>query len=150
MTKKAIATLFAALISATLCVGAIAATCEKITEADIKDVQDLPLKPEEILALPSESKSAKGVLYKFEMWMEVNLPRKSSDDKYQKDLAKLKAKHGKKGTVPFRFTADIEVKEPKDSKYKRYTKGDTWIYIIDSEKKIVYKKKEGNGKLCPS
>ncbi len=150
---KVISTLFAALLCSAICGSACAATYtyEKITEDDIKDVQGLPLKTEEILALQTEGESAKKVSYKFEMWMMVDLPRKSDNvEKYQKELDKLKAKHEKKGTVPFRFQAEIEAKEPKDSKYKQSYRGDTWIYVINADKKVVYKKKEGNGKLCPS
>jgi len=131
---------------------AIAPSKKPVTAEQLQDYKTpLPWKPEDIVAFPTTAESKDGT-FKFSSFVVLDQPPKDKDaDKTAKALEKFKAKYDKKGTVPFKVMASIELIQKKDNKKVRYLKGKSEIYVLsDADKKVSLKDKVDNAKLCPT
>ncbi len=142
----------AVFVLAGLIFGDMMLTKKTVAVEQLQDYKSLlPWKPEDIAAFQKNAESKDGTL-KFDSYAVVDTPPKQKDaDKTAKELEKYKAKYEKKGTVPFKVMADIELIQKKDNKKVRYLKGKSDIYILsETDKKVTLKDKVDNAKLCPT
>ncbi|MFA6290490.1 MAG: hypothetical protein WC637_01840 [Victivallales bacterium] len=132
--------------------GAIALTGKSVTAEQLQDYKTLlPWKPDEVAAFQTNAESKDGALI-FKSYVVLDQPPKDKDAaKTAKELEKFKAKYAKKGTVPFKVMANIELVQKKDKKKVRLLKGKTEIYVLnEAGKKVSLKEKVDNAKLCPT
>lgn len=111
----------------------------------------IPWKPEDVVAFPKTADIKEGSL-KYESSVAVDIPPKDKDaDKTARELEKFRVKYTKKGTVPFKIMASIELTQKKDNKKVKFTKGKSEIFVInETDKKVLLKEKVDNAKLCPT
>ncbi|HCE42381.1 MAG TPA: hypothetical protein DET40_02390 [Lentisphaeria bacterium] len=117
----------------------------------LQNYKTLPWKPEDIVAFQKNAESKDGTL-KFDSYVVLDQPPKEKDAaKTAKELEKYKAKYAKKGTVPFKVMADIDLIQKKDNKKIRFLKGKSDIYVLnETDKKVTLKDRVDNAKLCPT
>lgn len=108
----------------------------------LKKVEKLPFKPEDALTFKTKTEY-KGKHYDFHvvnnrLYFPIAL----------KDINI--AKYEKRGTIPFRITAELLEAKIGDKNARRFMRGQAWFLFIDAENKIVIDKKLSLAKLCPT
>ncbi|MCX6983982.1 MAG: hypothetical protein NT118_04405 [Lentisphaerae bacterium] len=140
------------LSSAGIVCAAVALAKQPVTIEKLQECKSLlPWKPEDIVAFKKTADIKEGAIT-FESYIVLDQPPKDKDaEKTARELDKFKTRYAKKGAVPFKVMASIELTQKKDNKKVKYVKGKTEIYVInETDKKVLLKEKVDNAKLCPT